>query len=288
MELVPDWLVLWRELAEANARGRQTADLSSATDAVSTDVWRARAHIFHEAVQRRWAEPDSSRDFIAADLAQHPGETLLDIGAGTGAWTGYLGRYVRSVTAVDPSPAMLDVLRENIQAAGLNHVVILEGGWPEVEVPQHDIVLCSHALYGVADFAAFVGKMTATARRRCYLLLRVPTPDSVMAQAARRVWGQPYDSPNFQVAYNALLQLGVFANVLMEDSGLWKPWTNASLDEALANIKRRLNLVNDPTHDDFLRDLLIQNMTEVDGQIVWPRGTRSALVYWDVAKTSHE
>jgi len=239
-------------------------------------------------VQRRWAEPDSSRDFIAADLKQHPGETLLDIGAGTGAWTVFLAQYARSVTAVDPSPAMLDVLRENVAAAGLPHVAIREGGWPEVDVPPHDVVLCSHALYGVADFAAFVGRMAATARRRCYLLLRVPTPDSVMAQAARHIWGQPYDSPNFQVAYNALMQLGIFANVLMEDSGLWKPWTNASLDEALADIKRRLDLVNDATHDDFLRNLLARHTTEIDGQVVWPRGTRSALVYWDVAEVRLE
>ncbi|MBN2005912.1 MAG: methyltransferase domain-containing protein [Anaerolineae bacterium] len=288
MEPVPNWLILWQELAEANARGRRATKATSTTNVVPDDTWRARARTFHESVQRRWAEPDSSREFIIADLKQHPGETLLDIGAGTGAWTVLLAPYVRSVTAMDPSPAMLDVLRENVTATGLDHVIVLEGGWPEIVVTPHAVVLCSHALYGVADFAAFVGKMTATARRRCYLLLRVPTPDSVMAQAARHVWGQPYDSPNFQVAYNALMQLGIFANVIMEDSGLWKPWTNAGLDEALTDIKRRLDLVNDPTHDEFLRDLLVRNTTEVDGQVVWPRGTRSALVYWDVAEVRLE
>jgi hypothetical protein len=148
-------------------------------------------------------------------------------------------------------------------------VTIVEGGWPEADAAPHDVVLCSHALYGVADFAAFVRKMEATALRRCYLLLRVVTPDGVMAEAARHVWGQPYDSPNFQVAYNALLQLGIFANVLLEDTGLWKPWTNA-------------------THDAFLRDLLARHLTEIDGQWVWPRGTRSALVYWDVEEPRHE
>jgi hypothetical protein len=96
------------------------------------------------------------------------------------------------------------------------------------------VVLCSHSLYGVADFTASVRKMEAT----------------------RHVWGQPYDSPTFQVAYNALLQLGIFANVVLEDSSLWKPWTSASLDEALVDVKRRLDLVDDATHDAFLRDLL--------------------------------
>ncbi|MBN1872593.1 MAG: class I SAM-dependent methyltransferase [Anaerolineae bacterium] len=275
MESVPNWLSLWKALVEAHEHGRREVE-------IHPDVWRARAHTYHEAVQHRWAQPDSSRDFIAADLGNYTGETVLDIGAGTGAWTVFLAQYAHHVTAVDPSPAMLDVLRENVTAAGLTNVTVIEGSWPETEVSQHDVVLCSHALYGVADFAAFVRKMETTARRRCFLLLRIPPPGSVMAQAARHVWGQPYDSPNFQVAYNALLQLGIFANVVMEDSGLWKPWKSDNLDTALADVKRRLDLVNDTTHDAFLRDLLTRHLTEQEGQLVWPRGTRSALVYWNV------
>ena len=277
MQSIPDWLCLWRELVEAQAQGRAQAKVDA-----HPDVWQAKARTYHEAVQHRWTKPDSSRDCIAADLDQHPGDTVLDIGAGTGAWAVFLAQRARHVTALDPSPAMLNVLQHNIADAGLNNVAIVEGGWPETDVVPHDVVLCSHALYGVADFAAFVRQMEATARRRCYLLLRIATPDGIMAQAARHVWGHPYDSPNFQVAYNALLQLGIYASVLLEDSGLWRPWTHASLDEALAEVKRRFDLVEDTTHDAFLRDLLARRLTEVDGEWIWPRGTRSALVYWDV------
>ena len=277
METTPNWLALWRDLVEAHARGRKKAKENP-----HPDVWRAKARGYHKKVEQRWEEPDSSRDFITADLAQHPTDTVLDIGAGTGAWAIFLASRARYVTAVDPSPAMLDVLRENIAEAELTNVTVIEGAWPAVDVPPHDVVLCSHSLYGVADFAAFVRKMEQSARRRCYMLLRIPTPDGVMAHVARHIWGQPHDSPNFQVAYNALMQLGIFANVVVEDTGLWEPWTNESLDEALADVKRRLDLVEDSTHDAFLRDLLAQHLTEQDGQVVWPRGTRSALIHWDV------
>jgi 2-polyprenyl-3-methyl-5-hydroxy-6-metoxy-1,4-benzoquinol methylase len=282
VQSIPDWLLLWKELVEAQARGRAKAKVKA-----RPYDWQDKAREFQEAVRQRWVKPDSSRDFIAADLDQHPGETVLDIGAGSGAWTVFLAQRARHITALDPSLAMLDLLRENVAAAGLTNVTIVDGGWPEADVAPHDVVLCSHALYGVADFEAFVRKMEATARRRCYLLLRVVTPGGVMAEAAWHVWGQPYDSPNFQVAYNALLQLGIFANVLLEDTGLWKPWTNASLDEALTEMKRRFDLVNDTTHDAFLRDLLARHLTEAEGQWVWPRGTRSALVYWDVSKAQN-
>jgi len=283
VQAIPDWLLLWQELVEAQVRGRVEANVG-----LNPYAWRDKAQEFQKAVKERWQKPDSSRDLIAADLEQHPGETVLDIGAGIGAWTVFMAPHARHITALDPSLAMLEILRDNISAAGLSNVTVIEGYWPETDVAPHDVVLCSHALYGITDFATFVRKMEATARRRCYMLLRIVTPDGVMAEAAQHIWGQPYDSPNFQVAYNALLQLGIFANVQIEDTGLWKPWTHTSLDEALADLKLRFDLLNDATHDAFLRDLLARRLTKVDGQWVWPRGARSALVYWDVGKIHNE
>ena len=165
---------------------------------------------------------------------------------------------------------------------GIDNVAIVEGKWPETKVEPHDIVFCSHAMYGVADFAAFVHAMEAAATQRCVMLLRAPTPNGVMAEAARRVWGQPHDSPNFHVAYNALLQMGIFADVRMEDTGLWRPWVNHTIDDAMADVKRRLALPDESEYDAFLRDLLERRLTKTDDGYEWPRGVRSALVTWEV------
>ena len=69
------------------------------------------------------------------------------------------------------------------------------------------------------------------------MLLRAPDPNGLMAQAATRIWGQPNDSPNFQVAYNAMLQMSMYPSVLMEGKGLWPAWTNDSFDEAAIRSK---------------------------------------------------
>ncbi len=98
------------------------------------------------------------------------------------------------------------------------------------------------------------------------------------------IWGHPHDSLNFQVAYNVLMQMGICANVLMENSGLWDPWTSATLEEALDEVKRRFGLGQVSEYDDFLTGLLRRRLTLVEGQYVWPRGVRSALVYWDVSR----
>jgi precorrin-6B methylase 2 len=278
MQRATDWLALWRELAEAQAQGWKETHAKQ----VGEDAWRDRARDYDARTKRRWATSDSSRDFVVSQLRANPGWTALDIGGGTGSWTALMARYARQVTAVEPSAAMSEVMQENVRAENLRNVEIVSGKWPDVQVDAHDLTLCAHAMYGFPDLSAFVRSIEAVTRRMCVLVMRAPILDSLMGRAAERIWGQPYDSPDFQVAYNALLQMGVFANVLMESSGLWDPWRSANFDEAFAEMKRRFNVSATTEHDAFLWDLLKQNLTLEGGQCLWPRGIRSALVYWPV------
>lgn len=277
MEKVTNWLALWETLSDL--QNRSWGYTKKKVD--GKDAWKDRARHFHEMVKKRWARPDSSRDFIVASLQQTPDATVIDIGAGTGSWSVLMAPHATGVTALEPSDAMQEVLAENLASFQIANVTIRGGEWPDTEVAPHDFAFASHSMYGCRDFKAFVEKMIEVSRKRCFLLLRAPLPDSIMADAARRVWGQPHDSPNFQIAFNALLQMGIFPNVLME-SGLWDPWTSSSMADALSEIKRRLCLTEDSSHDEYFMGLLKEKMTEESGQVVWPRETRSAMVYWDV------
>ena len=276
MERVTDWIALWRELHEVQVRSWQTDKTRP-----SEDAWRDKARTFAAGIAKRWSTPDSSRGTVAAWLDTHPGSSVVDVGAGTGAWAAFLAGHARRVTAVEPSPAMVEVMKETLAAAKAANVEIVQAPWPDAPVEPHDVALCSQAMYGFADFPAFVRSLERVARRRCFLLMRAPVMDGIMAEVALRVWGHPYDSPNFQVGYNALLQLGIFPDVVMEGAGLWEPWVSASPGEAVAEVKRRLGLPAASEHDDFLRDLMERRLTAVDGKYVWPLGVRSALVHWD-------
>lgn len=275
MEKIADWALLWRQIVQTHEAGRAQEPEAQG------DMWVKKARWFNENVKKRWDKPDSSRSFIIDYLQAHPESTVLDIGAGTGAWACKLAPYARKVTALEPSPSMIAVMEENIRERGIENVEIVPKAWPEAEVKDHDISLCSHAMYGCADIEAFFRRMDAVTRRCCILLMRVPTPDGLMAEIARHIWGQPHDSPNFHIGYNALLQMGIYPNVRMEDRGLWEPWTNNSLDEAVQEVKRKLGVGDSSRYDIYLHDLLGRNLTQQDGKYVWPRGVRSALVYWE-------
>jgi SAM-dependent methyltransferase len=271
MEKITDWNSLWGELVAVKERSRKGKTAAA-------DIWADRAIGYRDGVKQKWVRCDSSRDFIISQIDSD--STVLDIGAGTGAWSVLLSPFAKHVTAVEPSSAMLAVMRESLNFENISNVSIVQGSWPDVSVEQHDFSLCSHAMYGCPDLAAFVLRMNACTRRLCFLLLRAPSMESIRAEAALHIWGQPLDSPNFTIAYNVLLQAGIFANVLMENTGLWKPRTSASLEDALRNMKRFMGLIDSGEHDDYLMDLLRRRLTWTVDRYVWPPEVRSALVYW--------
>ena len=280
MEKLTDWTTLWKQLSEIQSRA------FSKKQPDKEDSWRDKARDYDKKVDQRWARPDSSRQFLLDKLAASPGSSLLDIGAGTGKWSVLAAPYAKKITALDPSKAMQAVLKEKIDEMKITNIDIFTGAWPEDDPGPHDFILASHSMYGIADFPLFVTRMCDTARKGCILVMRAPFADSVMAKAAMQVWGQPYDSPNFQIAYNILLGMDIYPDVIMEADGTWPAWTSDSFEAAMEDIKLRLDLEDTADHDVFLRELLARHLTkQPDGSYVWPAGNRSALLYWDVTNS---
>ncbi len=270
-----DWTQLWADLVSIQAVRRRQK--------YQSDSWYGRAEDFRERVRKRWQNgSDSSRRFVIETLQAFPQASVLDIGAGTGDWALLMAEQGASVTALDPSASMLAILSERVAQSGLDSIQIVQGEWPQVAVGSFDICFCSHAMYGAADLPRFITAMQTAAAKRVIMLIRAPHPQGVMAQAARLVYGHPYDSPNFQIAYNVLLGMGIFPNVIMEDCGWWKPWVCESRQAALLEMKQRLGLTDTAAHDDSLMALLSAHLKDTERGVEWPRGVRTALLYWDV------
>ena len=267
-----DRLSLWRELS---LRVRKPAARGHGED----DPGRERAARFKASAKRRRDERDVLLEALA-DLLR-PSDSLLDIGAGMGRWAAKLARVVERVTALEPSPAMLALLREN--AATFTNITIVESNWQDAEVGPHDVALCSHAMYSSPDLPAFVSKMDWVARRLCVMSLRVPSPDGVIGELSRRIYGRWHDSPNFVLAYNILLDAGIHPRVLMEPEV--RCWTDETFEGAVVRAKRHLRLGESTDHDETIRAVLNQRLASREGQLVWPDGMRSALVWWNPMRT---
>lgn len=123
-----------------------------------------------------------SFDQARAALADDTPGTVLDVGAGAGAASLPLAPWASAFTAVDREPGMLAAFRERADGLG-RPARTVDGRWPDVaaDVPLHDVVVCHHVVYDVADIAPFLRALTDHARRRVVVELPPRHPLTWMA-----------------------------------------------------------------------------------------------------------
>ena len=157
-------------------------DMSDEGFAWQVGVWNGMADVYQEEVDKR-LRPVVEHVLARADL--RAGETVLDLGTGTGAVAfeaairvGDAGR----ITAVDISPEMLALARAGATARSLDNIDFAEGRGEVIPAPDesHDVVLASLSLMYVIDRGA-------TARE----IARVLRPGGRFVAA---VWGGPDDA----------------------------------------------------------------------------------------------
>ena len=134
---------------------------------------------------------DPVLDELLALAKAKPRDTWLDIGAGAGQFALPLARVVREVIAIEPSVGMLDALREDMAAHGIDNIRLVEDRWPMSEPPDADVALIAHVSYDIEAIGPFVRAMEASARRLCVAVLMEHQPASVADPFWPIVHGEP-------------------------------------------------------------------------------------------------
>lgn len=91
---------------------------------------------------------------LLLDLGLGQDDVLLDLGTGTGALPLIAAPHCRRVIAVDVSEPMLAALTARAEAAGLDNIEVVHGGFLsyEQEGEPADVVYSRHALHHLPDF----------------------------------------------------------------------------------------------------------------------------------------
>ena len=116
------------------------------------------------AQERAQAELDAPK--LAEVLELKPGMTVADIGAGFGAMTVVLGKWIGSghVFATDIADVQLRTIREYAEREGLNNVTVIEGAAASTNLPAAccDAIFLRHVYHHIGEIDAFTKSLHAS------------------------------------------------------------------------------------------------------------------------------
>lgn len=269
-----DWQEMWRK-AKLNSTWRKLFG-----DRDTVEYWDRRAASFDKNTG------DGRGGVMAEELIRRFGidhdTTVLDIGAGTGRLAVPLARVARSVTAVEPSGGMLDILMGNAKTAGLHNIEFIRRKWEEVKIGtdlmEHDVVIACHSL-GMMEIGDALAKMDTAAGRYC----------CVFSFGGRRVWdfselwpklyGEEFvPGPPYIYLVNLLLSMGINADVEVRKRKLERRYN--SVREALEETKIRLDIRSEE-HDRIISDHLSRVLVEKDGTFIHFNDFEEVMIWWE-------
>lgn len=258
-----DWNEAWKEKQAV----RRRPDCAS--------HWDKRAPSFVPSKTSAYAE-----EFLRLAGIQE-GESVLDMGCGSGSLAIPLARAGHHVCAVDFSRQMLALLEEHAadeKLADINTVLASwSDHWDEKGVEVADVALASRSI-AVADLGAALEKIDAHARRRICLTITTgesPKSDAVIMQALGRLSSTYTD---YVYCMNILFQMGKFPELRYIDS--WKDMTYSSLEAAREDVEGTLGDITDVERgllEKFYENHLVSFQEE--GETRWKKDYRQ-LVRW--------
>jgi len=210
MHRIIDWNELWKALHVGSSE-RVEKDRDPAA------VWDRRAAAYRRVT--RDEKKATEHELGILDLAA--GDTVLDMGAGTGRLAVPIAHTVAHVTALDPSGGMLSILSERMAAEGRTNYSCVKMRWEDTvigrDIEPHDVVVAAFSL-GFYDLAAALEKLDAAALRAAYVFWHAGEwrgPDEMALY--RAVFGEEAAMrkgyPDYIYPVNILHDAGIHPNV---------------------------------------------------------------------------
>ena len=108
------------------------------------EISHVMGHLGADWLERPERQQEERPDLLIQSLGIRPGQTVADIGAGSGYFTRRMAREVGKegkVLAVDIQPEMLEILQNNLKAEGIENVEMILGKEQSPNLPEASLDL---------------------------------------------------------------------------------------------------------------------------------------------------
>ncbi|HQN91104.1 MAG TPA: class I SAM-dependent methyltransferase [Methanoculleus sp.] len=275
MHRIIDWSELWKAIyISSPERLEKSRDPAAA--------WNRRA-----AAYRRITRGEKEATRLELEILNlQGGETVLDVGAGTGRLAVPIAMTAAHVTALDPSEGMLNVLRERMAAERLTNYscvkMRLEDAVIGRDIEPHDLVIAAFSL-GFYDLAAALEKLDSAATRAVHLFWHAGEwrgPEEMALY--RAVFGEEATMrkgyPDYIFPVNILHDAGVYTNVRIYNA-VWETVYDSPEEAARTWVAMHNPRMEDlsPVRDYFARVLY----RDEAGKYVETTRRPTAAVWWE-------
>jgi ubiquinone/menaquinone biosynthesis C-methylase UbiE len=204
-------------------------------------------------------------------------DTVLDVGAGTGRLTLPLAKRAKQITALEPSAAMLAILKTEAHRKHVSNVRYVNSSLEDADVATvkpHDIVLASFSLL-MPDVETALLKMNDYASKNVYLFLSASKwmdeeLHNMVYSDLKAHWS------DFIYVYNILYSLGITANVDVFDYEHEQDYN--TVDDAVAKFAALYHV--ERGKEDKLRTYLQRSLVEDEGKLWLNRKRKAAMIWW--------
>jgi len=208
--------------------------------------------------------------------------SIFDMACGAGTLAIPFAKHVKSITAVDFSEKMLEILQERCIRAGIANVGTLkaswEDDWSKAGIGLHDVAIASRSLV-VHDLRHAIMKLNNIARKRVYISTIVD--DGPHDRRIFEAVGREFDAgPDYIYNYNLLYSMGIYANIdfIIENNNR----TYENRDEAIDSIRWMLGEITFE-EEKKLQDYFDRHLIYNEGRWIMDcyRTIRWAVIWWD-------
>lgn len=249
-----DWNDEWVNLQSA----RRHSDNSS--------FWDKRAEDYN----KPFGHSPYSREFIKLAGIEE-GDTIFDMGCGTGAIAIPLSLDGHEVCAADFSKGMLQQLERDAAMAGADTIrpVLLswEDDWAScgIEPKSYDVAIASRSI-ATSDLKASLMKLAAVARRKCAITISAGSSPRSDQKIMSEIGLQQYIGRDFLYAFMILVNAGYLPEVRYITSLRVDTYANA--EEAYDSLKKMVMDTSFIYSDDVLNKALEKLSKWVDENLV--------------------
>lgn len=240
------------------------------------DFWDRRARTFSEYA----SDTGYPEEFIRI-LQPRMKWTVLDVGCGGGTIAIPLSGKVKSITAVDFSQRMLDIVDWRCRIGGIDNVKTIHGCWEDdwtgLGIGVYDVAIASRSLIGDRIKEA-VSKLNNAAREAVYISVAVGAGpfDRMLFESTGRKFNMGRD---YIYYYNKLYHMGIAANVAFIPERHRNEWN--SIEQALDDQRWMFQNMTEEEKDK-VRAYLRRHLVKVMGgwRLPYSRQCRWAVMWW--------